>query len=224
MVTGRERSHLPTPIFSRNSFNGFKSSGRQAPFQHRAAATALPPKQLTSSGTVNTKPKAMDTTWQKPPSKSSLRSGGYSILTLLLLEEMFCWGCLLFMFTPSPLAKTQCHLLDMQVPRKACFGQVCNGEPGGLSRLKRQKLLKEFKSIWREFIIISGYFQNGLFSRGRSASISAQWRTTFKLHVGKKKVKLSFTNSAASVYSKIKNLEMLKYKLICCLLILDRNH
>lgn len=155
MVTGRERSHLPTPIFSHNSFKGFKSPGRQAPFQHTAGTTALPPKRLTGSGTVNRNPKATNTSWQKPPSKSSLRSWGYSILTLLLLE-MFCWGCLLFMFTPSQLAKTQCHLLVMQVPRKACFGQVCSGEPGGLSRLKRQKLLKEFKPIWREFIIIVG--------------------------------------------------------------------
>lgn len=52
MATGRERSHLPTPIFSRNSFNGCKSPKREAPLQYRAAATSLPPKQLT--GRVHT--------------------------------------------------------------------------------------------------------------------------------------------------------------------------
>lgn len=52
MATRRERSHLPTPIFSHNSFNGCKSPKREAPLQHRAAATSLPPKQLT--GRVHT--------------------------------------------------------------------------------------------------------------------------------------------------------------------------
>lgn len=51
MVTGRERSRLPT-IFSHNSFNGFKSPKREAPFRHRASATALLPRQL--AGRVHT--------------------------------------------------------------------------------------------------------------------------------------------------------------------------
>lgn len=51
MVTGRERSRLPT-IFSHISFNGFKSPKREAPFRHRASATALLPRQL--AGRVHT--------------------------------------------------------------------------------------------------------------------------------------------------------------------------
>lgn len=114
--------------------------------------------ESTHSGIFHTKTKATYTPWQKPPSKSSLQSEGSGILALLLLlEEMLCWGCFCPR-SPSPLPKTQCHLLDTHVPVKACFGQVWKGEPGGLSRLKRQKLLKEFKSVSREFIIFSGFF------------------------------------------------------------------
>jgi len=49
MVTGRERSRLPTPIFSHNSFNGFQSLRREAPFRYRAAAISLPSIQSSSN-------------------------------------------------------------------------------------------------------------------------------------------------------------------------------